>query len=116
MHKLIFPCLSILVLVACTNGSGPYSYPGYYQPAQQQTAYMTEGSIDGMGNYHPPVQKGGQYLSGRWYRAQPGNPGPSPQKYHAFAQPLSTPMGEIGWMSADGDVASAPTCLLPGGC
>lgn len=108
--------LAIGMLSGCAQSSGPYAYPGYYQPGQHQAAYVTEGHFDGMGNYHPPTEKGGQYMPGRWYRAQPGNPGPIPQEIHARNNPYSTPMGEINWMSVDGDVATAPSCQQPRGC
>ncbi len=114
--KNIIATLFVIFLAGCAAGSGHYSYPGYYQPAQFQTAYVSEGYFDGLGNYHPPIQKEGEYLSGRWYRAQPGNPKPSPQQVHAMNDPFSTPLGEFGWMASDGDVASAPTCIIPGGC
>jgi hypothetical protein len=108
MKKIIL-IFGAIFLTACAQNSGNYSYPGYYQPAQFQTAYVSEGHFDGMGNYHPPVQKGGEYLSGRWYRPQPGNPKPTPQRIHAQQDPFSTPMGEIGWLASDGDVGTAPT-------
>ncbi len=112
MKKIIL-ITCVIILAGCAKSSGNYSYPGYYQPAQFQTAYVTEGHFDGMGNYRPPVQKGGQYLSGRWYRPQPGNPKPTPQSIHARQDTLSTPLGEFGWMSSDADVASAPTRTYP---
>lgn len=104
------------LLSGCAQSSGPYAYPGYYQPGQQQASYVTEGHFDGMGNYRPPAEHGGQYMPGRWYRAQPGNPGPIPQEIHAKRNPYSTPMGEVNWMSADGDVATAPSCGQTGSC
>jgi hypothetical protein len=111
MNKKLLTLIFAILLTACASQEmSQYSYPGYYQPAQYQTAYMSEGSQDALGNYHPPVQKGGQYLPGRWYRAQPGNPGPSPQKVYARENPWSTAMGEVNKMSSDGDVATAPTC------
>jgi hypothetical protein len=108
MKKIIL-LACVIILAGCAKGSGNYSYPGYYQPGQFQTAYVSEGYFDGMGNYHPPAQHGGEYISGRWYRPQPGNPGPSPQKIHATQDPYSTPLGEFSWMTADGDVGSART-------
>lgn len=119
MHKFMLVCASVLFIAACQS-QPQYSYPGYYQPAQYQVAYTTEGSFDALGNYHPPVVKGGQYLPGRWYRAQPGNPGPVPQqvpqRVHAIQNPTSTTMGEVNYVSVDGDVATGPTCYLPEGC
>lgn len=101
----------VIILTSCAGSpNSAHIYPGYYQPAQVQTAYMSEGSLDALGNYHPPVQKGGQYLPGRWYRAQPGNPGPSPQKVYAQESGWSTTSNEISKMSSNGDVATAPTC------
>jgi hypothetical protein len=108
--------LTVVLLSGCMQGSGPYAYPGYYQPGQQQTAYVSQGHFDGMGNYRPPVQHGGQYMPGRWYRAQPGNPGPIPQEIHANRNPYSTPMGEVNWMSANGDIATASSCNHAGSC
>lgn len=101
---------ALSLLVSACQSAGPYAYPGYYQPAQHQVAYVTQGEFDGMGNYHPPADKGGQYMAGRWYRAQIGNPGPIPQAVHAARYPYSTPMGEVNWMSVDGDVATASSC------
>lgn len=111
MNKIIIALTSVIILTSCSGqGTGPYAYPGYYQPAQYQTAYMSEGSLDAMGNYHPPVQKGGEYIPGRWYRAQPTNPGPIPQKVYARENPWSTQMGEISKVGSNGDVATATTC------
>jgi hypothetical protein len=110
MNKITITAISAIILTSCASGTGPYSYPGYYQPAQYQNAYMSEGAMDGMGNYHPPVQKGGEYISGRWYRAQPTNPGPIPQAVYAQQNPTATPMGEISKVGSNGDVATAPTC------
>lgn len=120
MHKSTLKAfiivLTALPLSGCMQGSGPYAYPGYYQPGQHQASYVTQGHFDGLGNYHPPLEKGGQYMPGRWYRAQPGNPGPIPQSIHASRNPYSTPMGEINWMSANGDVATASSCNHAGSC
>ena len=108
MKKIILIC-SVIILAGCAGSSKNYSYPGYYQPAQFQTAYVSEGHFDGMGNYRPPVQQGGEYLSGRWYRPQPGKPKPTPQRINAQQNPFATPLGEKAWVSSDGDVGTAPT-------
>lgn len=117
MKNKIALLTTAILLTACSGkGTGPYSYPGYYQPAQYQNAYMTEGAMDALGNYHPPVQVGGQYLPGRWYRAQPSNPGPIPQKVYARENPYATRMGETNKISANGDVATSTTCYNAEGC
>ncbi len=115
MKKYIL-ILAILLTSCAYQGTGPYSYPGYYQPAQYQTAYMSEGSMDALGNYHPPVQKGGQYVPGRWYRAQPTNPGPIPQRTYARENPWATQTNEVSKVSSNGDVATSTTCMNPRGC
>jgi hypothetical protein len=109
MKKIIIALITAIFLTAC-QGTGPYTYPGYYQPAQYQSAYMTEGSLDAMGNYHPPVKRGGEYLPGRWYRAQPTNPGPSPQRIYARENPWANNMSESAKISSNGDVATTTTC------
>jgi hypothetical protein len=109
MNKIIIAFTSVIFLTAC-NGTGPYTYPGYYQPAQYQAAYMTEGSLDAMGNYHPPVQRGGDYMPGRWYRAQPTNPGPIPQRVYADENPTASKMNEVSKVSSNGDVATSTSC------
>jgi hypothetical protein len=110
MNNKIILLASVILLTSCANGTGPYSYPGYYQPAQYQTAYMSEGSMDALGNYNPPVRKGGEYLPGRWYRAQPTNPGPIPHSVYARENPWASPMGEVSKVESNGDVATTTTC------
>lgn len=101
-------CGIVVLLAGCMGAtSGPYALPGYYQPAQAQSPYMTAGFNDDMGNYHPPAELPGGVMYGRWYRPQPGNPGVSPQALHRMENPQASYYTEVANMASDGDNGTA---------
>lgn len=106
-HKLCLISFVLLSLVGCARSSGPYEVPGYYQPAQAQSPYSQVGYFDELGDYHPPTQEEGSVMFGRWYRPQPGNPGPTPNQVHQAQTPYYSPYVEVSNMSSDGDVGTA---------
>jgi hypothetical protein len=103
-----YACLALtLGLMACAN-NGPNTLPGYYQPAQAQSPYISAGFMDDMGNYHPPTQVSGGVMYGRWYRPQPGHQVDiTPQEIHARRNPYASNYTEVANMSSDGDVGTA---------
>ncbi len=110
-YIIMLPVVTVL-LTACMSKSGPYSTPGYYQPAQAQSPYIAAGFKDDMGNYHPPTEQSGGVTYGRWYRPQPGNPSDpkalmSPNATHAAKNPHTSYDVEVANMVSDGDDGTA---------